>query len=320
MQLQLRSRRPAEQEAVLEGQFAQPEHAQFALTGDCTVFKPDGKRLLLLRRNAIPSAAIDEAWDFMRSASNSPSNNRSTYAGPVTLDRLPPAARKRGFVKMSGNRYHLVKEDGTVSNTYQGIAVRSAVAGFLDPSPRIPYCRESALTTRDPAKWGRALPFIQSIAKLFEETLPDRYAKQLVEAKATHPAYVLPGTPFTSITVNNTVAGAYHYDAGDFKDGFGVMAVFRKGSYAGGDIVFPTYGVSADLQHGDVIFFDAHELHGNIPFRDQVGVENEDWIRVSMVFYFRTKMRKCLSPAEEMARTRNLHGALPLGDDGDADQ
>jgi hypothetical protein len=88
------------------------------------------------------------------------------------------------------------------------------------------------------------------------------------------------------------------------------MAVFRRGRYDGAQLVFPKYGVAADLRHGDVVFFDPHEVHGNIPFRDGVGAEGVDWVRISMVFYFRTKMLECLSPEAELERAKRLRGAI----------
>jgi hypothetical protein len=295
----------------LVGSFAKAEHAEVALTGETTVYKPNGTRLLVLRRGAVPSDAMDAAWDFMYECRHEKTTNRGHYAGPAE-GRVPDWVKKKGegayFV--SGTRYRFLKEDGTLTNTSYGIDVRSAVAGSLDRYPRVPFCRETEITTRHAEKWGKAQPFIQAVANVMKDSVPDRYAAQLQMANQTHPAYVLPGTPFTTITVNNTVAGAYHYDKGDYKDGFGVMAVFRKGQYRGGDLVFPEYGVSADLHHGDVVLFDSHEMHGNVPFIDTVGTENEDWVRISIVFYYRLKIHDCLAPDKEMERARNLRGSL----------
>ena len=67
------------------------------------------------------------------------------------------------------------------------------------------------------------------------------------QARRLHPAWVIPGTPFTTATVNNTYAGAIHTDAGDLKAGFGVLVVLREGHYEGCETVFPEYGVGVDL-------------------------------------------------------------------------
>lgn len=156
---------------------------------------------------------------------------------------------------------------------------------------------------------------IQETARVFEQHAPERYAKQLEAAKRTHPAYVIPETPFTTLTVNNCVSGGYHTDAGDYEPGFGCIAVFRRGSYRGCLLGFPAYGVAVDLKDRDVLLFDPHEVHGNTPFEDTVGFEGEDWERISIVFYFREKMLECLSPAEELERAKRIRGGnfeLPL--------
>jgi hypothetical protein len=88
------------------------------------------------------------------------------------------------------------------------------------------------------------------------------------------------------------------------------MAVMRRGHYRGAELVFPKYGVGADLQHGDVIFFDPHEVHGNLAFREGIGVEAEDWARISMVMYFRTRMVDCLEPRAELERAKGVRGEV----------
>jgi hypothetical protein len=88
------------------------------------------------------------------------------------------------------------------------------------------------------------------------------------------------------------------------------MAVMRRGHYRGAELVFPKYGVGADLQHGDVIFFDPHEVHCNLAFREGIGVEAEDWARISMVMYFRTRMVDCLEPRAELERAKGVRGEV----------
>lgn len=97
-----------------------------------------------------------------------------------------------------------------------------------------------------------------------------------------------------------------HTDKGDYKDGFGVIVVLRRGQYRGAHLVFPEWGVSADLQHGDVLFFNSHDWHGVTPFRDLAS----DAIRISLVFYFREKMVKCGNGAAELENAKRVRGKL----------
>lgn len=277
----------------LVGRHVQASDYSLALTDNASVFKPNGQRLITLLRSAITHEASEAAYPFFHWLRHAKSANRGAYVG------VPRGAE-------SGLRKKRRRKDGTLSNTNIAVGepVRSAIVGFFDRYPRIPYCRETALSTEKPEEWGACLPFIQQAAALFQEHVPERYQAQLEAAKKTHPAYVLPGTPFTTVTVNNCVAGGYHRDAGDYGPGFGVIVVLRRGQYRGCDLVFPKYRCAVDLQDRDVILFDPHEVHGNAPFFDQQGEEGKDWERISLVLYFRTKILDCLAPVEELARAK----------------
>lgn len=267
--------------------------------GATTIFKPDGTRLLTYLPGALSSDAAGRAYPFLHWMRHYISHNRGKYGGGVTQPRILP--------------------DGSATKTRESAPVRSAVVGYFDRYPRMPFCRELAFTSQDPEAWGECQPMIQEVAKLFAQHVPDRYAAQLSAAKRAHPAYVIPSTPFTTLTVNNCVAGTLHTDKGDYGPGFGVIAVLRKGAYRGAELVFPAYGCGADLGHGDVILFDPHEPHTNLPFLDTVGPEGEPeqggYERISIVFYFRERMLECLSPAEERERAKGLRGSLEAVDD-----
>lgn len=149
-------------------------------------------------------------------------------------------------------------------------------------------------------------PLIVKAAEHFRGELPDRYANQLAAANQCRPEWIIKGTPFSTLTVNNNVIGATHKDAGDFKDGFGMIACARSGEYEGAWLAFPEYGVAADLRDGDLIYFNSHDWHGLTPFRN----EREGHERITVVFYLREKMARCGSPAEELENAKRARGAL----------
>lgn len=315
MLVQLRSRAP--DVSHLLGERASPQHLRMLVRDDATLFKPDGSRLMTLRRAAISQEAADAAYPFLHWLRHYQTRNRGNYAGIDWTGDVPGDLRKK-HGSVGSSRYHPEKKDGTLSKTTYAAPVRSSVVGFMDRYPRIPFCRSCALSTQKPEEWAACLPLIQEVARIFEKEVPDRYNAQLKMAEMTHPAYVIPRTPFTTLTVNNTVAGGYHTDAGDYKPGFGVMCVLRRGNYRGGEIVIPAYGVGADLGDRDVILFDVHEIHGNTPLVGE-GPEGlpdaEGHERISVVFYFRQNMTECLSPAEELERAK-ARGAIAFEEEG----
>jgi hypothetical protein len=292
--LQLRTKRSDAEIAKLLGQQADARDFGVLLTESARVYKPNGEMLLVYLRAGKTETNANLAYPFLHSLRTATSANRGMYAGRANA--------------RSG-----IKKDGKQSKTNSTAPIRSAIVGNFDRSARYPFCRQTALATQHPQDWPECLPMIQEVARLMQKHAPARYAAQLDAANKTHPAYVLPDSPFTTITVNNTVAGGYHTDAGDFKPGFGVMSVLRRGKYQGGLLVVPAYGVAVDLQERDVLLFDVHEVHGNTPLVGEGPAcepENGGHERISIVYYFREKMPECLSPADELDRAKNLRGSL----------
>jgi hypothetical protein len=264
------------------------------LVGDCDVYKPDGQPLVMLRRGAISTVMCEGAHEALASLKRYASDNRGAYAG----------AKRAISVFKDGSK---ATNSRTMTEDGKHLAVASAVVGYFDRvGGRFPFCRETAFVGKEPEKWKTIMPMVDRAAELFQKTLPHRYSKQLALADKTHPNFRIGRTPFTTLTVNNNVAGAIHRDKGDYKDGFGIISCVRRGTYQGGWLVFPEYEVGADLQDGDVIFFNSHDWHGVTAFRDtQPGYE-----RISIVYYFRSRMVECGSPEAEMKRARERYGAL----------
>lgn len=291
--IQLRSKVDDKSVKAMVGRRARDDdYAMLLAHGDATVFKPNGQRLMTVLRGAISEGSADAAYPWLHTLKKHTTANRGAYSG-----------EKREFK---------IKKNGERSNTSQTPPVRSCVIGHFDRYPRYPFCGTSPIIVKDPEGWTQIQPMVREVSELFKLHARDRWDKQREIATNTHPAYVIADTPFTTMTVNNTVAGGFHTDAGDFKEGLGVMSVLRRGAYRGCNLVVPAYGVAVDLGDRDVILFDVHEIHGNTPFVDAVGEEAdpEGHERISIVYYYRQKMVDCLSPAEELERAKKLRGDL----------
>lgn len=175
-----------------------------------------------------------------------------------------------------------------VSDTNYAAPVFSGVAGWYDRYPRIPYGRATSYTEKNFEKFKLSYPFLQKLAKGFAEFLPRRYNFQLDCTKKIDPAFVVPETPFTTITVNKTFRTAYHLDAGDLGDGFSNLSVLSNGKkYSGGMLVLPEYRAAVNVRPGDLLLIANHTaIHGNTP----IVLEEEGAERYSIVAYFREKM------------------------------
>ena len=174
-----------------------------------------------------------------------------------------------------------------VSETTYGSPVNSGIAGWFDRYPRIPYGRATGYTRNNFDKFKMSFPFLKSLAKGFKEMMPKRYANQMAASKKIDPEFLVPGTPFTTITVNKTFRTAAHYDAGDFTEGLSNLLVLSNdGKFTGGYLIAPEYRIAVNVRPGDLLLINNHEvMHGNTPIVCEEGSE-----RISLVVYFREKM------------------------------
>lgn len=251
------------------------------LTGRTTVRKPDGSLLCIYVPAALSHGAVDQAYPPLRSLKSYVSDNRGDASGTQRV-------RREGDKRTRTKR------------------VASAMIGNFDPVGPKKYCRHSSWTIRNPEKWAAMHPLFQEMGEVMHRYVPDRYAKQLEHVRRTDPEWIIAGTPFTTITVNNTYPTGVHTDRGDLETGFSTLAVLRSPapySYSGGVLVFPKFRLGVDMKHGDMMLMDAHEFHGNTMLHHvQEGAE-----RISIVAYYRTALEGCGTADEELAKAHEYH-------------
>lgn len=265
------------------------------LTGPCRLLRPDGRTLAVY----LPGYLADEMDRQLArlSAIRLITDNRGAASGSVR--------ERRGEQKRTRTR-----------------RIISGTLGAVDPGPstgrttgRLPVCRLTAWTGKQLPEWEALRPLLQRVDAAFAEHVPDRYAAQQKAARATHPDWLVPGTVFTTVTLNNSYSTGVHQDAGDLESGFSTLAVARRGAYTGGHLVLAGYRVAVDMRHGDLLLFDAHAWHGNTALRcphladpdaQLVRPCPEGCERISLVAYFRTKVQACGSAEAEAAKASAL--------------
>jgi hypothetical protein len=189
------------------------------------------------------------------------------------------------------------------------MSVSSPWLGSVDPSGVYLYCRMTEWTGGHLPEWQSLAPMFRVISRHFEERVTERFNTQMDWVRKTQDDWVVPGTPFTSITVNNSWPTGVHKDQGDLEEGFSTLACIRRGDYEGGVLVLPQYRVGVDLQDGDLLLMDAHQWHGNTRMTCACGERIQNKFcsycgaeRISIVSYYRTRMAECGSPEEEYER------------------
>jgi hypothetical protein len=234
----------------------------------------------------------------------SPSNRNNVWGiSTVTKDGFDFETWVNATAKLPADEQK--KEAARVATKYicattYANGVMSGIAGWFDRYPRIPYGRATSYTAREPEKFAMAYPFLKSLAKGFKDLLPWRYNNQMEAAKKLDSRFLVPETPFTTVTVNKTFRTAAHYDAGDLTTGLSNLLVLsNNGNYTGGYLIAPEYRVAVNVRPGDLLLINNHEvMHGNTP----IVLGDEEAERVSLVVYFREKMLELGSKEYEDTR------------------
>lgn len=250
---------------------------------DTTVYKPDGSLLFVVLKKATSPGANARAYSVLKKI-NMKTENRSTASGIEAQPR--------------------VKKDGTVSKVTRvpkGWEVISGVIGFFERTVRMPYAHACSWNQQNPQLFSKLFPLCEEVSRLFEKHVPERFSYQKSVVEKTPSDYIIPGTVFTTLTVNKNFRTSCHKDAGDLEHGFSCMSVFTEGQFMGANLVFPNYRVAAKLEDGDLILFDPHEFHGNT----QLIPLTKNYVRCSVVYYFREKLQYCSPPKEELERVKN---------------
>jgi Oxygenase domain of the 2OGFeDO superfamily len=262
------------------------------VTRDARVHRPDGSLLCVFRRRAIPEDVAERALPALRSATRQVTNNRGLASGTERMARR-------------------------TSTRTQSRAVRSNVVGAFDPQGPITHCRLTAWTAQQAVLFDELVPLLRAIAAVYRIEVPERYMVQAEYAQATDPFWVIPDTPFTTVTVNRNYSTGVHTDSGDLERGFSNLTVLRRGDWTGGHLVFPRYRLAVEVGHCDTLLMDAHEWHGNTridPGRPLPEDFDPSWRsgdfwppewpeeRLSVVAYYRTRMHTCGAPVDEERR------------------
>tara|TARA_R110002110_G_scaffold115166_5_gene285538 strand:+ start:1645 stop:2601 length:957 start_codon:yes stop_codon:yes gene_type:complete len=283
---------------------------------DCDIFSSSGEFILSFRKKRIDTLLRDVGFDNYKKLVAS-SRGRGASAGPIVEDA---GYWKNHKLLIKANGYttgYINGETGVQSKMAVNNSVFSVVAGYFDAmntmGKNLP-CRMTSHTQSNFKNYEEGLPFIQEIAKYYEEIRPDEFNIQNERAKISKD-FTIPETPFSTITINRNFRTALHKDSGDF-GGVACLSVLEEGQYNGGIFMIPRFGIGINMRHGDLLIADVHQFHCNTeiwttPEQDKynekyaksfihmtdfqkavLGGESV-FSRLSFVCYLREKMIKC---------------------------
>ncbi len=287
LELRLRNRTSRAEVEEKRGKIVTDEAYNAILSGPARVLKPDGRPLCVYLPGVLPSEEMDRVSDTLSEVSRKHGTlNRGAASG---VKRVSGQRGTRTMTRVNGKEFR----------------IPSAIVGSMDPAGPRQYCRLTAWTGKETEQFKMLWPLLQEVGHRLSVHVPDRWQAQMEQVQQTKPEWVIPGTPFTTVTVNNTYPTGVHTDSGDLDAGFSCLGCIRRGQYDGGVLVFPEFRLGVNMGHGDLLLMDAHEYHGNTRIRKLT----EDAERLSIVCYYRTNMRSCGTGPEEIERARAVSEA-----------
>ncbi len=302
-----------EETEKLAGGFVDITHCNIIIDYDCDVYdRQTGKPIMKFRKNAIGDKCCNVAFDNLKKKSQDWANNRGASSGQLNVKEnlvwdLKIVDKDGKPIDPNIPRYsaHYLLKDGRVSARSVSVPAQSNAIGYYDTGR--PPCRETTFTRNQVGKWKRCIPFIREVDEVFKKAMPREYSKQHNYGHMRS-ELMIADTAFSTVTINWNFRTAVHKDVGDYRKGFGVLAILEEGEYAGGYTIFPRYGIAFDARQGDVVMMDVHEWHCNSEMRIHNGVyapnapkhtATKDGGRLACVFYLREKIPLCPSMKKE---------------------
>lgn len=185
----------------------------------------------------------------------------------------------------------------------RGMMTRSRVFGFMPRNTiRRDYCTATSLLHEDPDAHQLVMRYADKVARQYEQFNPELYAEHQRQVERVLPDYKIGKSVFTSGIINKNNPLPYHHDAGNFKNAWSNMLVFKHRT-TGGYLSVPEYGLGFELKDNSLLMFDGQSiLHGVTPIQKF----GKQAYRYSIVFYSLQQMWQCLTPEEEMKRYRKV--------------
>lgn len=241
----------------------------YAEVTDSAVFY-DGENNIVgvLLRGAIPEHACQKAADILRTAATRTSLRASVFGGEAPL---------------------------------------SGIAGYYDysGSPIEFKCRKTSFTCEMINRWADVFPMVEYVSGIYKAACPIEWAKQ----SAAIPDVVrINNSPFSTLTINQRFRTAKHTDAGDFDEGYGMLAVL-EGDFEGLHLGLTDFKVCFHMKPRDMLIFNTHHFHANTEL-EKFGA-NPDWSRLTCVFYYRAVLGES-SCVQNYKRRLEVAKKLPI--------
>lgn len=263
-----------------------PEGISYTITNtmtiynhDVTILKENGEVLAVFRKNVITDPELIKAGR--------------------NLLRYKASTRSRGMAAGINKQNKAVNPNGGLG---AGNMVNSSIVGFTEANGFY-KCRQTMLYGRHKKIFNdetqKLLDYVTTAYAFFA---PKAFSNQKQFIESVNPHMRLANSVFTTITVNVDFQTCTHTDKGDYHSGLGNLLVFQTGKFTGGELLLPEYDIGFQIEEGDLLLFDSHEIHCN----NRINGKG----RISLVCYAREKIAtKCPNTSpQELEQNSSIRG------------
>jgi len=245
----------------LKGKHPDPSHCDRIINENALIMAASTKLIAALFKERIDPNCRERAFKISKLV-NDLIDNRPAAVGTKSTPRINKDGRLSPYDATADEVMNILDDD----NARQGLF--GAVKGKGKRPARL-----SPLTKKHPEWLDQLRKPIEVADQLYSKYLSTLYAVQLAEVEKASRDVRLWHTAFSSAYIIRNVRSCYHRD-GNLQNVMSALLPF--GNFTGAELVLPRWRVAFALQPGDVLFFDAEELHGNLSF---------DGERASLVCY-----------------------------------
>lgn len=268
---------------ALRGKLANMADYQDLIDEDAIVFDSTGKVLARSVTNCLPQKVVTEAAEQFRTVRGELSNRGNVIYKDAMMNRRR-ADGSFSFTKaVPPSTLKLLQ----TQNARKGLTGPYCdVLGYLDKTPRQPFCRPTAWSLGSPDILEISRTLVEEVEYVNKQELPYHWRRQRDFMKQVSQRFKYKNSIFSTLTVNLNLRCAYHTDDGDYRGGVGNLVTLELPDVESGILVMPRERVAFVVRPTDCLLMNVHHLHGNLPLTPH-------GTRLTAVLYARERIAEC---------------------------
>jgi hypothetical protein len=256
---------------------------EYLIEEDAFVVEPSEGVLARLVTNSLGKKLVTDGAELLRTVHGELSNRGSIIYKGSLMDR----ERADGTLSFTKVVPPSVLQLLQAENARLGLTgPYSDFLGYMDKTPREPFCRETAWSLERPDIFEISRPLVKEVEYVNKHELPHHWQRQREFMSRVSQDFKYNDSMFSTVTINSNVRCCYHTDDNDFRGGVGNLVVLELGREDSGILVMPRERVAFLVRPTDCLLMNVHHMHGNLEL-------TAGGTRLTEVLYAREHIDKC---------------------------